>query len=54
LGLQCLQYFDGSDKDGCKQQDGVHKKCHFQVLHYVTLHYITFPGSRISQNNCRM
>jgi hypothetical protein len=38
LGLQCLQYFDGSDKDDCKQQDGVHKKCQFQVLHCITLH----------------
>jgi hypothetical protein len=47
LGLQCLQYFDGSDKDDCRQQDGVHNKCHFQVLHY-----ITFPRSRISQNKC--
>jgi hypothetical protein len=23
-------------------------------LHYITLHYITFPGSIVTQNDCRM
>jgi hypothetical protein len=29
LGLQCLQYFDGSDRDG--RQEGVEEKSAFQV-----------------------
>lgn len=32
LGLQCLQYFDGSDKDDSIQQEGVHEKCQFQTF----------------------
>jgi hypothetical protein len=24
------------------------------TLHYITLHYIAFPGSRVTQNACRM
>ncbi|PNF29301.1 hypothetical protein B7P43_G08945 [Cryptotermes secundus] len=32
LGLQCLQYFDGNDKDDSRQQEGVHEKYHFQTF----------------------
>jgi hypothetical protein len=31
LGLQCLQYFDSSDQDDNRQQDGVQGNSQFQV-----------------------
>jgi hypothetical protein len=31
LGLQCLQYFDSSDQDDGRQQEGVQENSEFQV-----------------------
>jgi hypothetical protein len=37
LGLQCLQYFDSSDQDSSRQQEGVQENSHFQVCRVAIL-----------------
>lgn len=37
LGLQCLQYFDTSDQDDIRRQEGVQENSQFQVCRMVVL-----------------